>query len=406
MLLSIQYPHITAFIETVGYGLVPLYSAERGKFLLVIKASKEVILTARLNRRFDIYVLDDPVGPHSHLCFVTAFFDDHDEPLRIVTPQFEGDAMSTELRKLLSQDEFDVYFFDENNREMMGVSVHNPSADRFKALIADISFPTFDQRTVGEIVRRSELRFAIRDAQDDRDAFVLAFKSSLYPDDLIFVDARSGAPHFGGEHSHSTNTIERENPGPHQERDIALLLARVFPHAEIYLNPVRTDNNKEICDLLVVHEGMILFIQAKDSPNTEVSLRRSVERKRLSTKGHVEKAARQVLGAARYASASNTMNMIAAGKQVAINIEGRQYYGLVVVQELFDDDAASGAAVVEIARTNFPCLLVDYSGMHLLAQNLRSPAAFVNALSQLSAAAVEDGHYSRPVWLGPPPVEQ
>jgi len=404
--LTIGHPEVVTHVATMGYGLLPMRDQSRNEYLLIVKATKEAILTARLNQQCKIYVLSDPTGPNSHLCFVTAFFDDHDEPLRIASPQFEGDAMLADLTALMGQSEFDVYFFDENNREMMGVRVFNPSAYRFKALIEDASFPIFDQETVGEIVRRSELRFAIRDDQDDRDAFVLDFKENLYPDDFVFVDARSGAPHFGGERSHETNAIVRENPGPHQERDIALLLGRVFPRSEIYLNPLRAGDNKEICDLLVVHDGMILFIQAKDSPNTEASLRRTVNRKRLTTKGHVEKAARQVLGAARYAATSSTMNMTAAGQKIAVNMEGRQFYGIVVVQELFDDDGvATGAAVVELARSSFPSLLVDYSGLHLLAQNLRSPTAFLNALNNLSAAAVDGGQFSRPIWLGPPPTE-
>lgn len=75
-----------------------------------MKVSKEIILTARLNGEFKVYLLGDEAGPASHLGLVTAFFDDPDEPLTIKSPQFAGDDLLKDLTSLLSQSEFDIYF--------------------------------------------------------------------------------------------------------------------------------------------------------------------------------------------------------------------------------------------------------------------------------------------------------
>lgn len=111
MFLSIEHPELLPHLKTLGYGLQPVFHRGRGKHFLVLKVTKEMILTARLNREFKVYLLGDDQGPTSHLGFITAFFDDPDEPLAIKSPQFAGDDLLKDLSSLLSQSEFEVYFF-------------------------------------------------------------------------------------------------------------------------------------------------------------------------------------------------------------------------------------------------------------------------------------------------------
>jgi hypothetical protein len=117
-LLSILHPETAPHLRALPIGLLPLRDTQTGKLLLAIKATKEMILTARMNGGFKVYVvpLASTIGTVPAL--VTAFFDDGDEPLVIVTPLFD-DEMPRDMRELLAYEELDVYFIDEHNREWM-----------------------------------------------------------------------------------------------------------------------------------------------------------------------------------------------------------------------------------------------------------------------------------------------
>jgi hypothetical protein len=141
-----DHPELLPHLKSLGYGLMPIFQPGCGKHFLVVKATKEIILTARLNRQFKVYLLGDDQGQTSHLGFITAFFDDADEPLVIKSPQFADDELLKDLTSLLSQPEFEVYFFDEHDREMMGVVANNIDAARFCAEIECASFTAYERQ--------------------------------------------------------------------------------------------------------------------------------------------------------------------------------------------------------------------------------------------------------------------
>lgn len=170
---------------------------------------------------------------------------------------------------------------------------------------------------------------------------------------------------------------------------------------------VRGDTERELTDVLVYTDQVMLFIQAKDSPNTEAALRRSVERKQSATRAHIEKASKQLRGAINYAERNGAVFICTADGTVTLPIGGRQLFGLVVVREMFDNDyAACSAPVLKAARSlRHPAVLLDYSGLHIMARNLHSSACFINGLHQMFAVAIEREEFPKPAWFGPPPRE-
>jgi hypothetical protein len=110
MLLSIDHPELLPHLKTLSYGLQPIFYRKENRYALVLKATKEIILTARVQGEFKVYLIGDCAGPGSHLGLITAFFDDPDSPLTITSPQFAGDELLKDLTALLSQPEFDVFF--------------------------------------------------------------------------------------------------------------------------------------------------------------------------------------------------------------------------------------------------------------------------------------------------------
>jgi len=408
MLLSIDHPELLPHLKTLGYGLLPVFHRGEQRHFLVVKVTKEMILTARLNGEFKVYLLGDDQGPGSHLGLISAFFDDPDEPLTIKSPQFEGDELLKDLTSLLSQEEFEVYFFDEQDREMMGVRASNLGAGRFREEIASASFAGYTREGFPAILRRLEQRFAVRDEADDERALTIELGERLYPDDFMFIDGRDEVYRFQGANSSvAATSLEREIPGPFQERDIAVMLGRVFDGESIYLNPIRDDTGKELTDVLVVTDEMMVFVQAKDSPNTEASLRRTVERKRTAIRAHIDKAAKQLKGAMGYADKNGSVVIRTEDGPVTLPVGDRQLLGLVVVREMFDDDyaACSAPVLAAVQALELPAVLLDYSGLHIMAQNLRTPARFINGLGDMFEMAIDRDEFPKPAYFGPPPTD-
>src|SRR5690606_28110417 len=121
---------------------------------------------------------------------------------------------------------------------------------------------------------------------------------NLYPDDLLVIDTNPEAYDFNGaEGNPAVTSLERQEPGAFQERDIVAFLKRAFPADAIFLNPVRLDTGREFSDVLCLTDDVLLVVQAKDSPNTEAALRRDINRKRAVIRSHIEKASLQLRGA-------------------------------------------------------------------------------------------------------------
>ncbi len=259
--------------------------------------------------------------------------------------------------------------------------------------------------TYDDLANRLKHRFAVRDGDDDRSAFTLTLGERLYTDDFVILDTRPEAHQFREAQSRPAITqLVREDPGPPQERDIAVLFSRAFPAESIYLNPFRADTAKELTDVLVVTDRAMLFVEAKDSPNTAASLDRSIERKRQAIQKQIEKATKQLQGGLSYAQGHDGVTVQTTDGPTTVPLDGRQLLGLVVIREMFDPDQfANSKPVLDlIDQLQLPVMLIDYAGLHMVSLNLRTPERFIDALHNLFDAAIEHGRFPKSVWNGPP----
>jgi hypothetical protein len=191
IMFTLAFPSILSHhLRQLEYGLQPVRVPPDDRFVLIIKMSKEAILTARLNQQIKIYLIPDISTQGGLLGLITAFFDDHDEPMTLTTPLFRGDAMLRDLSSLLGQEAFDLYFFDEHDRELMGVRARNADAARLREEMLSISFPMLDMNRVPTIVDAMRSWFGLRGAADDERAFVIGLGERLYHDDFVIIDAR------------------------------------------------------------------------------------------------------------------------------------------------------------------------------------------------------------------------
>ncbi|MCC6597646.1 MAG: hypothetical protein IT559_02520 [Alphaproteobacteria bacterium] len=405
-MLSILYPEIMFHLQGFDYGLMPIYLPKEDRFILVIKAPKESILTAKINNEFKIYLIKNPLSPSSYLGLVVAFFDDHDEPLTITTPLFSGDGMLTDVTRLFSQENFDAYFYDENNYELLGTQVYNEEFGRFSKEISAATFPEFQRSEVLSTWQNMGQSFSLRTEEDDINAYKIKLNDRLYPDDVMIIDIRDNFHGFNDQKKNlAVASLERDgDPGSMQEKDIARLLRKVFYGKNIYLNPYQADTKKELSDILIVTDSIMFFVQAKDSPNTEDMLRRSIDRKRKTIRGHIKKATDQMRGTLTYARDHGGVTILLDGKPVTIQLGDRRIAGLVMVKELFDDDYPEcSAPVLSLVRElEFPINLLDYPQLHVLTQNLTTPAHFINGLYDALDMALEHEQFPKSVWSGSP----
>jgi hypothetical protein len=207
------------------------------------------------------------------------------------------------------------------------------------------------------------------------------------------------------ERSIAATSLARDgDPGPMQERDIALMMKRLFDKQCLYINPFRVDTERELTDILVVTDRTMLFIQAKDSPNTGDILRRSMDRKRKTIQSHIQKPSNQLRGALTYARDNDGITIKISDEIITIPITGKQMVGLIIVREMFDDDyPACSVPVLEVVRAlELPIALLDYQQLHLLTQNLKTPARFVNGLYRILDVALKNEQFPKSVWSGLP----
>jgi hypothetical protein len=377
-------------------GLLPLWFYEDDIPKLVVKAPKEVILAAKINQGFNIYVVPVCIQTQNTMGLVSAFFDNEDEPLIISTPMFDEPGTKT-LRDILLCSRLDIYFFDENNRELLGYTATIECTAHTQSLIEKAALLPFDLSSAKLSFRYMTEWFGNRNVQDDISAMAIKFDSALFAEDLFIQDLRPQNHSYHGSESFSHSQLEREEPGPFQERDIVQLLHRVFLPEQIYLDPLRVTDREEIADIMVVTNSNILFIQAKDSPNTERLARNTITRKKATTQKNLKKAVNQTKGALRYAVSRIPMRLISGNKEIEIILEGREIRSLVIVKELFNDEYSVYSDIIlpMAEETQVPCIPLDYTELHMYTSNLREEDDFFSAYDRVFFHGVESGIFPR-----------
>lgn len=363
-MITILHPSIIGELTDIPVGLLPIQTGSDSDLSLIIKAPKEMILTAKVRQGFRFYFVAQNKNQIT-IGVVTAFFDDPDQPLTIWSPLF-ADDMAQDLLRMLSQESFDVYFFDENNRELLGYRAQIKNRKEFSNKFADFRVAPFSMDLARKALDQMPRWFSLRTEADDRAAISVEFVEALFPDNILIFDNRPEVNSYRGFKSTSHTKLERNEAGALQELDIVMILQRIFPSKSIYLNPFRVDKHKEFLDILVVTGKNVFFIQAKDSPNTAATLNRSLERKKAVIMSHLIKAARQTKGAVAYFNSCNPLKIFVNDKIEEVPLSGLCVRCLILVPELFNDEFSSYSDVVLklVAETNVPCLALSYFELH------------------------------------------
>jgi len=141
-MLSLRYPDILSALDFPG-GLRALALVGDKKPVLVVKAPKEYLFTAQLNKGFKVYVVPVNICGRITVSIVSTFFDDEDEPLTLRTPLFD-EPDCTLLKSTLLGNELDVYLSDEHNQEMLSYSADAVVPEATRTLFGDSHLFPYD----------------------------------------------------------------------------------------------------------------------------------------------------------------------------------------------------------------------------------------------------------------------
>lgn len=374
---SVTHPAVPQMPADFKGGLLPTLDAASSRTILIVKAMREIAATARLRKFFRFYLVPLRAGDMGTFGLISAFFDDPDEPLVIRTPLFD-DELAPEFVRMLSSDSFDIHFYDEHNRKLIGFRAKNPDATRFRHFVNTIQFVPDTLELARQFDDYMISWFATRSTAEDDASFRIGLLETLPPDNL--------------------SEQNQTSPGDMNERDIEMCLHRVFSYDQVYRNPVRADDRREFVDVLAATNRAVLLIQAKDSPITEATLDRTIDRKQATTEKHVRKAAAQLKGSINHLRSGNSIDIITDGQPCELHISDREIFGLVIVKELFDPErsACSRLVLSVFEETDVPCLLLDYADFRELTFFRPTEESLVGTLRQTFAAAREHGLFPRP----------
>ncbi len=372
---SVTYPEILQTLVDLPVGLLPMRYAGSSRMILIVKTLREFAATAQLRKSFRFYLVPLRAGDVQTHGLISAFFDDDDEPLIIYTPLFDEEE-SREILQVLSSDSFDMLFFDEHIRELNGFRAENPDAARLRSFANSIRLVPVTLEKARQFHDDMMFWFGARSTADDNAALKIDLLETQLADNLY---------------------PQSQPPGEFNERDIEMGLHRAFSGSQVYRNPVRANEGREFVDVLVATEKTVLLIQAKDSPITEATLSRTIDRKKATTAGHVKKAAAQLKGSINHLRSGRSIEIITDGQRWDISKSGREVFGLVIVKELFDPERSTCSRLVLSVseETNIPCLLLDYREFQQLTFYRSTEESFVGTLRELFSAAREHGLFPR-----------
>ncbi|MES2280562.1 MAG: hypothetical protein V4542_04040 [Pseudomonadota bacterium] len=407
MKLTIESPDFVESLKDFPTGIMPL--RKNHKYFLVIKGSKELILTAQTNKGFCFYLAPVEQNGTRTIGLITAFFDDKISPLILWTAIVKGD-FSELLIPLLCLPEFEVYFFDEHDREHGSYRVRNPKFKQFGNVFSKINLLALTVAETLEINNKIGNWFRGTTSKDDRKSFPIYFEENLFPHDAVLLDLTDPVSLVTGAKSISVNSLERKEPGDYQEADIVRLLLRIFRSEQIFLNPFKQSDHKELVDVLVVGDQHALFIQAKDSPNTESILRNATSRKRAKSLSQLEEANGQLKGAISYAKKNPILQLNLKNLHRSISLQGLQIVGLAVIKELFEDvdtfEKYSELTLDLISQTGVPCVFLDYPDLHMYTRHTTDEMTFMGALQQLFEIGWTKKRFGRLQFGLPPGIKE
>lgn len=395
-MLSITHPAVMTYVHQLPIGLLPIIFQGDPIPRLIVKANKELILSAKVRKGFSVHLIPYDVAGVKSVGFLAAFPDDQQHPL-ILAGALVEELMGHEMCVVLMSSEVNVHFFDELGREALGYRARLTSSSAHRALLEETNLPSIEGLNQSAILSCLSDWFRVSGAREDAQAIRVELLEPLFPEEIVFADMRDESHQYHGSSRVSHYTLEREEPGEFQEKEIIALLERTFESSSIYFSPKRVYDGEEVADILVVTEKNIIIVQAKDSPNLERTINLPIARKKSTAIKSLKKAAAQVKGAANYLRRRQPAVILMSDAEIEISLEGKGLYGLVIMKELFSDDYDEYTPVLlnVYEQANIPTITLSYSEVHQYTRFLAGDEAFLEAFMKVFEWGCKTGMFPR-----------
>jgi len=395
-MLSITHPVVMEYVHELPGGLLPIVFMGDPLPRLVVKASKELILSAKLRKGFSIHLVPYDVGGVKSVGFIAAFYDDERHPL-VIGGALAQELLGYEFCHVFMAEQVNVHFFDELGKEIVGYKSRFASSGIHKKILEQAEIPSAAGLNQSAILNYLAEWFRHSGTSMDEQAIKVELVEPLYPENIVFADMRDESHLYHGGPPVSHFTLEREEPGIFQEQEIIALLHRTFEPNEIYHSPKRYYDREEVADILVVTPRNLLIVQAKDSPNLERVVNQTIERKKSTALKALKKGVAQVKGAALYLGRRKPAVFLIGDREVEVDLEGRGVYGLVVMKELFDDsyDEYTPVLLDVYESKGVPTIALSYGELHQYTRFLKGDEAFIEALMKVFNWGLNTGMFPR-----------
>lgn len=395
-MLSVTHPGVMEYVRDLPVGLLPIIFEGDSLPRLIVKANKELILAAKVRKSFFIHLVPYEVAGVRSVGFLAAFPDDHQHPL-ILAGALVKEILASEMCTVFTAEEVNVHFFDELGREVLAYRANFFSSDEHKELLEKTEIPSVKGLNQSAILTRISEWFRISGSDEDDRAIKVKLIEPLFPENFVYIDMRNESHRYHGSSDVSQYTLEREEPGAFQEKEIALLLERTFGANSIYFSPKRIYDREEVADILVVTERSVVIVQAKDSPNLEKTINLPISRKKSTAVKALRKAAAQVMGAAKYLLRKQPVVFFMDDTKTEISLNGKSVYGLLIMKELFDDDfdEYTPPLLKVHEQVGVPVITLSYSELHQYTSFLEGDEAFFDAFMKVFNWGCETGMFPR-----------
>lgn len=364
-MLQVAYPDIFAEVAQMAVGI---RANRRGALsILVVKASARVLLAAKLHKRLKFHFVPVEVGETKTTCVLTAFPDNEQHPSLIWTPLYDEESTS-DLISVLSNESLHVYFLDEKNRPLLSYIAASIDFAKFAKFAKKLDLASADlARTIThEVNKNAGIWFSKSGPREDRRAFEVLLKESLFPENLAIFDLTATATGFHGSSMRHTS-LEYVDPGARQEPDIAEVLSGLLGPDRIFLNPLKTNNMEELCDVMVSGDLANYFFQLKSSPNTEAIIARDIRQSKNAVVQHIKKAVAQTRQCVDYIEGKDSFEISLKTDRkfrTAISQKEKNMIFIIATHEAFPDELRRYAeTILELAepRMKVVCHLAETS---------------------------------------------
>lgn len=394
-MLSMDHPYVLPEIERVPSGLLPFEGLHGHPHKLVIKASKELILTALQRREFFLYLAPVEISGISSYSIFSAFFDDPDEPLFIFTPIVEDASLAKGIFRVIQSENFEIFFFDQLNRERLGFTATSAIPNSASNLISSVkNFAPMSQ--IREIHSQCYNWFSNRNEGDDKAAIKIKLQEELFPTDAMLVDLRNDDV---SRPIHVSSLERHTNPGDMQELEISECLQRIIGDGQIFIGPLRIDTDRELADVVAVTEKSVFIIQAKDIENNERSIDASIQRKISKSIKKVKEGMAQLRGAIKFSQRDRylVIRNRETSRVSRVDLRSRTVYGIVIVTELFDYEYGDYTKLSLQAGQDLgtACVPMSFSQLAEYTFELPEEGRFVDALCTIYWQGILNGSFPK-----------